>query len=92
METETQRAGKETAATDTETCPSCRAALVDGMRFCRMCGYRLGEGMAEYVETVRFDAMPNMPGMGQQPHGNQSMLNGDIGSFLHNPWRIGTLP
>jgi len=73
METETQRAGKETAATDTETCPSCRAALVDGMRFCRMCGYRLGEGMAEYVETVRFDAMPNMPGMGQQPHGNQSM-------------------
>ena len=72
METETQRAGKETAATDTETCPSCRAALVDGMRFCRMCGYRLGEGMAEYVETVRFDSVPGMSGMGQ---GNQSLTS-----------------
>lgn len=75
METETQRAAKETAATaaaDTETCPSCRAALVDGMRFCRMCGYRLGEGMAEFVETVRFDEMPNMSGMGQ---GNQSLTS-----------------
>jgi len=76
METETQRAGKETAATaGTETCPSCQAALVDGMRFCRSCGYRLGEGMAEYVETVRFDGMPNLSGMGQQQQqqGNQSL-------------------
>ncbi|MCA1591147.1 MAG: PDZ domain-containing protein [Acidobacteria bacterium] len=36
-------------------CPSCRAALVAGMRFCRMCGYRLGEGVEEYAETRRFD-------------------------------------
>jgi hypothetical protein len=28
------------------------------MRFCRLCGYRLGEGVAEYAETVRL----------QQPH------------------------
>lgn len=28
------------------------------MRFCRSCGYRLGEGLAEYVETVR---LPNQP-------------------------------
>ncbi|HYP02794.1 MAG TPA: PDZ domain-containing protein [Pyrinomonadaceae bacterium] len=71
METETQRAGRETAAPETqEACPSCSAALVDGMRFCRMCGYRLGEGMAEYVETVRFDQMSNMSGLGQ---GNQPL-------------------
>jgi membrane-associated protease RseP (regulator of RpoE activity) len=63
METDTQRAGRDMSATKAqEACPSCGAALVDGMRFCRMCGYRLGEGMAEYVETVRFDQMANMQG------------------------------
>jgi membrane-associated protease RseP (regulator of RpoE activity) len=52
-------------------CPSCGTALVAGMRFCRACGYRLGEGMAEYVETVRFDQRPNMPaGMAE---GNQAL-------------------
>lgn len=73
MGIETERAQKETAATadaQPEMCPSCGAALVDGMRFCRMCGYRLGEGMAEYVETVRFDRMAGMSGI---PQGNQAM-------------------
>jgi membrane-associated protease RseP (regulator of RpoE activity) len=37
-------------------CPSCGATLVAGLRFCRMCGYRLGEGVEEYVPTQRFDA------------------------------------
>jgi membrane-associated protease RseP (regulator of RpoE activity) len=37
-------------------CPSCGATLVGGLRFCRMCGYRLGEGVEEYVPTQRFDA------------------------------------
>jgi len=37
-------------------CPSCGATLVAGLRFCRMCGYRLGEGVEEYVATQRFDA------------------------------------
>jgi S1-C subfamily serine protease len=26
------------------------------LRFCRNCGFRLGEGVAEYTETVRFDS------------------------------------
>jgi membrane-associated protease RseP (regulator of RpoE activity) len=73
MGTETQRAEKEAAAAGTgatpQMCPSCGVALVAGMRFCRSCGYRLGEGMAEYVETVRFDRMTNMRGAGE---GNQS--------------------
>jgi hypothetical protein len=36
------------------TCKSCGAAMPFEMRFCRACGQRLGEGLAEYVETVRF--------------------------------------
>ena len=47
---------------ETVSCPNCQAALVRGMRFCRTCGYRLGEGLAEYTETRRFDgAMPPVP-------------------------------
>jgi hypothetical protein len=42
--------------TDNVNCPSCGATLVAGLRFCRMCGYRLGEGVEEYVATQRFDA------------------------------------
>src|SRR3712207_5801131 len=42
--------------TGTVNCPSCGATLVAGLRFCRMCGYRLGEGVEEYVATQRFDA------------------------------------
>ena len=41
---------------DTVNCPSCGATLVAGLRFCRRCGYRLGEGVEEYVPTQRFDA------------------------------------
>src|SRR5687768_16991924 len=41
---------------ETVNCPSCGAQLVVGLRFCRMCGYRLGEGVEEYVATQRFDA------------------------------------
>ena len=44
---------------DTVNCPSCGATLVAGLRFCRMCGYRLGEGVEEYVATQRLD--PNAP-------------------------------
>jgi hypothetical protein len=43
-------------AENTVNCPSCGATLVAGLRFCRMCGYRLGEGVEEFVATQRFDA------------------------------------
>lgn len=39
----------------TINCPSCSATLVAGLRFCRMCGYRLGEGVEEYVPTQLLD-------------------------------------
>lgn len=47
-------------------CPSCGASLVAGLRFCRRCGYRLGEGVEEYVPTQRFDAA-SMPAAAQTP-------------------------
>ncbi|HEX8163719.1 MAG TPA: PDZ domain-containing protein [Pyrinomonadaceae bacterium] len=62
MRPETQRA--ETfggASPETVTCPSCRAQMAREMRFCRVCGFRLGEGLAEYVETVRLDGVPFTP-------------------------------
>jgi len=36
------------------TCSNCRSAMPSELRFCRNCGFRLGEGVAEYTETVRF--------------------------------------
>lgn len=36
------------------TCANCRSPMPSGLRFCRNCGFRLGEGSAEYTETVRF--------------------------------------
>ncbi|HEX3560496.1 MAG TPA: PDZ domain-containing protein [Pyrinomonadaceae bacterium] len=41
---------------DTVNCPNCAATLIAGLRFCRMCGYRLGEGVEEYVATQRLDS------------------------------------
>jgi membrane-associated protease RseP (regulator of RpoE activity) len=46
------------------TCGNCRSPMPAGLRFCRNCGYRLGEGSAEYTETVRFQNAPpgTLPG------------------------------
>lgn len=44
-------------------CSECGAPMPQGMRFCRACGHRLGEGPAEYTETVRF---PHATAMGPQ--------------------------
>lgn len=53
------------------TCGNCRSPMPAGLRFCRNCGFRLGEGTAEYTETVRFQNAPpgtrpvnNAPNMG----------------------------
>jgi len=37
--------------------------MPSGLRFCRNCGYRLGEGTAEYTETVRFQNGHNGAGV-----------------------------
>src|SRR2546422_1322234 len=36
-------------------CKNCHSPMPTGLRFCRNCGYRLGEGPAEYTETIRFN-------------------------------------
>jgi hypothetical protein len=43
----------------TGNCPNCRALMPSELRFCRACGCRLGEGVAEYTETVRFRSEPD---------------------------------
>lgn len=47
-------------------CPNCHVQMPSILRFCRSCGFRLGEGVAEYVETVR---LPNKPPT-SQPNGS----------------------
>ena len=46
------------------TCGNCHTPMPAGLRFCRNCGFRLGEGSAEYTETVRFQNAPpgTLPG------------------------------
>ncbi len=46
-------------ARDINSCPNCQALMPRSMRFCRACGCRLGEGVEEYTETVRFQNAPN---------------------------------
>ena len=52
-----------TGDTGAVVCSECGAPMPHGMRFCRACGHRLGEGPAEYTETVRF---PNATATGAQ--------------------------
>src|SRR6185503_5601540 len=52
-------------------CGNCREPMPRELRFCRNCGYRLGEGSAEYTETVHFKNAP--------PRGFSG--NGAAGSF-----------
>jgi len=40
---------------DVTVCANCHSTMPAELRFCRNCGFRLGDGVAEYTETVRFD-------------------------------------
>jgi membrane-associated protease RseP (regulator of RpoE activity) len=40
---------------DVIVCANCRSTMPAELRFCRNCGFRLGEGSAEYTVTERFD-------------------------------------
>ncbi|MGH9872491.1 MAG: PDZ domain-containing protein [Pyrinomonadaceae bacterium] len=69
------------------TCGNCRSPMPAGLRFCRNCGFRLGEGSAEYTETVRFQNVPpgtlpgnNAPNSGPYSFGQMSVpARGKIG-------------
>src|SRR5437764_14719689 len=58
MKTEAQRKTVGANVQDVSACPNCRTLMPSEMRFCRACGCRLGEGVEEYTETVRFDNAP----------------------------------
>jgi len=51
------------------TCSNCHSAMPSELRFCRNCGFRLGDGVAEYTETVRFGGQrgPLAPGSTSMP-------------------------
>ena len=51
------------------TCSNCHSAMPAELRFCRNCGFRLGDGVAEYTETVRFGDQrgPLVPGSVSAP-------------------------
>lgn len=62
----------EQGANAVTTCLNCRAAMPREMRFCRACGQRLGEGLAEYVETVRFENSPRAAASAAAAHADAS--------------------
>ncbi len=59
--------GKPEFESSVTTCGNCRTPMPVGLRFCRNCGFRLGEGPAEYTETVRFQNGKAGMGAAQQP-------------------------
>jgi membrane-associated protease RseP (regulator of RpoE activity) len=62
------------------TCGNCRLPMPRELRFCRNCGFRLGEGAAEYTETVRFQNAPpgSLPGAGAPHAGNFGYAGGPM--------------
>ena len=59
MKSEAYRENVGASAQAASACPNCRTLMPSEMRFCRACGCRLGEGVEEYTETVRFDNAPS---------------------------------
>ncbi|HYJ87457.1 MAG TPA: PDZ domain-containing protein [Pyrinomonadaceae bacterium] len=62
------------------TCANCHSPMPKELRFCRNCGFRLGEGLAEYTETVRFQNVP-----GAATPGNSAFAHGAGGSMTAAP-------
>jgi hypothetical protein len=62
------------------TCGNCRSPMPAGLRFCRNCGFRLGEGSAEYTETVRFQNVPpgSLPGNSAPNSGPYGFAGGPL--------------
>src|ERR1700730_6316026 len=58
----------ETGASFT-TCANCHSPMPSELRFCRNCGYRLGEGSAEYTQTVRFQDGTYLPPVANRANG-----------------------
>lgn len=55
-----------------------------GLRFCRACGYRLGEGLEEYVETVRLK--PRVSGEARPPQTGETPQGQKTSPFQPQGW------
>jgi membrane-associated protease RseP (regulator of RpoE activity) len=64
MSQTTEMSGQPEFDSKVTTCANCRTPMPLGLRFCRNCGYRLGEGPAEYTETARFPGGQSGAGFG----------------------------
>ena len=69
------------------TCANCGAVMPSELRFCRACGSRLGEDVAEYTETVRFqNGRPGAPAAtSQAPFGPYGFGAGPQGPQAFGP-------
>jgi membrane-associated protease RseP (regulator of RpoE activity) len=70
----------ETTSSST-ACKNCHSPMPSELRFCRNCGCRLGEGSAEYTETVRF---PNGASGTAGNFGNASPFGTGAGQMVPN--------
>ena len=71
-------------AANVTTCFNCHSAMPSELRFCRNCGFRLGEGVAEYTPTVRFDGS-NVPAKavgGSVPRKRRRKISGMTWIFI----------
>jgi len=61
-------------------CGNCHSPMPKELRFCRNCGFRLGEGSAEYTETVRFNNAPpgTLPGNSSPNSGHYGTRGGPM--------------
>lgn len=59
------------------------------LRFCRNCGFRLGEGPAEYIETVRFQNAPpgTLPGNSSASFNPYGGAGGAMAAFPGGPMK-----
>ena len=55
MQNEAPRDDRAAASHGATNCPNCGSLMPAELRFCRACGCRMGEGLEEYNETMRFD-------------------------------------
>lgn len=62
-------------------CANCHSPMPRELRFCRNCGFRLGEGSAEYTETVRFQDVPS-GAMGKNSSAATGMGPGYVGGAM----------
>lgn len=71
------------------TCANCHTPMPKELRFCRNCGFRLGEGPAEYIETVRFQNAPpgTLPGNSSASFNPYGGAGGAMAAFPAGPMK-----